>query len=190
MHDRLPPVRVMTFLNRFGLVVVCALVADVGAVGYGRQAGASAPLDSSRESRMVRSAYADIELFPIQEAAGGLLTLKLTVHPDPELHVYASSESGFLGPKLTFSRESGIEIVKVDQPEPEVLAPPSESAGARVYSRAFTLRYDVRSRAAPRSGRIEGTLRYQACTDRICYKPETIRLDWIWPRGDARAPRR
>jgi hypothetical protein len=87
---------------------------------------------------------------------------------------------------VTFAPEAGLETIKVDQPPPEVLDASTTSAGARVYRGPFTLGYNVRVRpgrgASP--SRVRGTLRYQACTDRICYKPEAVRIEWIRPRGE------
>jgi DsbC/DsbD-like thiol-disulfide interchange protein len=148
--------------------------------------------DARADRRVVRSTYADLELDPIEAREDGTLALRLTIRPEPALHIYAAGGAGFLGPTLTFAPASGIETVSVDRPAPEVLEAPSTSAGARVYRGPFTLRYQVRlvrGRGAS-VRRIRGTFRYQACTDQVCYKPETVGLEWVRSRDDERRPGR
>lgn len=152
-------------------------------------------------TRLVRSEYADLELHPVEEGAAGLLALTMTVRPEAGLHIYAAlpaaprqgpSQTGaptsFLGPTLSFPPGSGVEVVSVDAPPPQVMGPATTSPGARVYQDAFTLRFSVRLRQGrTRVRRLTGTFRYQACTDLVCYKPTSVRLEWMRP-GTGRTP--
>jgi hypothetical protein len=49
-----------------------------------------------------------------------------------------------------------------------------------VYSKPFRITQDIRfvkpGAGAPRT--IKGTLRYQACDDKICYLPTTVPVQW------------
>lgn len=139
---------------------------------------------ASKPRVAVRSAYAGIEVFPIEAGPDGTLILRLTVSPDPTIHVYAPGPTGSTGPALTFSPESGIQPIGVDLPPGETFVSSATGDEILAYRQPFTMAQHVRVRGTSAAGgprHVSAVLRYQACTDRVCFKPERIRLDWERP---------
>jgi peroxiredoxin len=120
-------------------------------------------------------------------APGTVFSLVLDVRPAPGMHVYA--------PGVTYYKPITLTV----QPQPGLLAraahyPPSEDYHFKpldehvpVYQRPFRIIQDLAIDASPEtqaaltglsSLTIHGTLTYQACSDRICFTPQTVPLSW------------
>jgi hypothetical protein len=119
-------------------------------------------------------------------APGQRITLTADVTPGPGIHVYAPGHASYIGLALKID----------DSPDWKAAAPVFPRAtpfvdplGERVqvYDRPFrittaftlTLTPSMRQRASARESLvITGALEYQACDDKICYRPETIPVQW------------
>jgi hypothetical protein len=103
------------------------------------------------------------------------------------MHVYAPDQDTYIPVALEIASED----VKVHAPR----FPPSEeylfkplNERQRVYSRPFRIVTDVtvaltpamrdRARAAGSTLTLAGTLRYQACDDKVCYPPAAVPVSW------------
>ena len=141
----------------------------------------------------VQSTFADLELKPWRVDPKGQVELRIEVKPLPGIHIYAPGQQGYVPVSLTFEPGDGVKGGRLDLPSPEPYV--FEPTGERflVYKQPFaavqraTLGADA---AAWRSGRIRATLRYQACDEAVCYKPETIALVWTRGADGAGQPRR
>jgi len=163
---------------------------------------ASSPADQPRTlsqdrarlpGAQVSSAYADLELSPWEANQAGELTLRLTVDPYSGIHIYAPGQRGYSPLSLTFPPEAGIKAGRLELPqaEPYVFEPTGERF--LIYRRRFTAIQHatlVPDGAAARSGSIPLTLRFQACDELVCFKPETISLVWTRKDTGAGRPRR
>jgi hypothetical protein len=119
-------------------------------------------------------------------APGHRVTLTVAVTPGPKIHVYAPGQTGYIPVSLKMN----------DSPDWKSTAPVFPSAKAfvdplgeqvQVYDRPFritenvtlTLTPSLRQRATAREPVVlAGAFEYQACDDKVCYRPETIPIHW------------
>lgn len=114
---------------------------------------------------------------PVPVPAGGRVTLQVEVVPKPTMHVYAPEETRYIPVSLRLEPTPRITAAAAVFPKAEsfYFAPLEETQ--LVFSRAFRIAQPLTVRG---SGRLElrGTLRYQACDDRVCYLPREVPLRW------------
>jgi DsbC/DsbD-like thiol-disulfide interchange protein len=129
-------------------------------------------------------------------APGHKVSLLVDVSPKPKMHVYAPGQEGYLAITLTLDPDPSFTAGKATYPAGEKLVMKILNETQLVYAKPFRIVQDVtlaltrelRQRAALRlsSGQaadgasltIKGTLRYQACDDKICYLPANVPVEW------------
>jgi DsbC/DsbD-like thiol-disulfide interchange protein len=111
---------------------------------------------------------------------GAKIALAVDVTPKPGMHVYAPGQDGYIAitvkidPQPTFSTAG-----KPKYPEPEKIVMPALNETQLVYSKPFRITQDItvaKTGSAPLT--IKGTIRYQACNDKICFLPTTVPVTW------------
>lgn len=111
---------------------------------------------------------------------GGAVRLALEVELKPRMHVYAPEVEGSYIPISWRLNDSPLWTAR------EVAWPPSRKLylaaideTVPVYEGNFRLERRLEfSPAASGEAAVEGALRYQACDDKMCYRPETVPLRW------------
>jgi thiol:disulfide interchange protein DsbD len=118
-----------------------------------------------------------------EAAPGGKVSLLVEVEPKPSMHVYAPGQKGYQAIALTLDAGPSFTAAKAKYPAGEKLFMPLLNETQLVYSKPFRITQDVTLRAAAAPGplTVKGTLRYQACDDKICYRPVTIPVAWTLP---------
>jgi DsbC/DsbD-like thiol-disulfide interchange protein len=117
-------------------------------------------------------------------ASGGKIQLLLDVVPKPKMHVYAPGQEGYITAALSLETAAGVTAGKPQFPKPEKVFFKPLNETQLVYSKPFRIVQDVafaRDAAAADRGApvtIKGSLRYQACDDKVCYLPQTVPLQW------------
>jgi DsbC/DsbD-like thiol-disulfide interchange protein len=121
-------------------------------------------------------------------APGQTLSLNLDIAPKPGMHVYAPGQPGYIAVALTLDADPAFAAAKARYPAGEKLRIPALNETQIVYVKPFRITQDVSLAATPEvrtraagdrpSLVIRGTLRYQACDDRICYLPATVPVEW------------
>ena len=105
-------------------------------------------------------------------------TVTLAVVPKAKMHVYAADARGYVPFTVRIEPATALSAGRLTYPEAEisVFAPTGESS--RVYSKPFTVTGGFVLTAAARrtlaaTGTVAGAahLSYQACDDRVCYRP-------------------
>lgn len=111
-------------------------------------------------------------------APGQHVTLTLDVDLQPDMHVYAPGIEGYIPIDWNMQQTSAAEVQPAHFPRAEKLHLKAIDETVPAYTGRFRLTRDVVIR--PGSGRltIEGSLRYQACDNRVCYIPQTLPLSW------------
>jgi hypothetical protein len=121
---------------------------------------------------------------------GGALALVVAVTPRARMHVYAPGEPDYIPIDLTIEPSEFYTAGKPAYPTGRQMFLEAVSARVRVYDGPFRITQPVtlaRTEAVSslaRSARavsVKGTLRYQACDDSVCYRPETVSLEWRIP---------
>ena len=111
-------------------------------------------------------------------AAGGKVTLRLDVIPKAKMHVYAPGQDGYIAIALALDADPAIAAAPAKYPPGETYVMPALQETQRVYSQPFRITEDVTVKSGAGEKRIKGTVRYQACDDRICYLPKTVPVEW------------
>jgi DsbC/DsbD-like thiol-disulfide interchange protein len=112
---------------------------------------------------------------------GQRVALTLDIELKPSMHVYAPSVEGYIPIQWSMADNAAIVAKAVVSPKPQMLHLEAIDETLPVYSGRFRLVRDVSIAAGSKlkgEVTIEGTLRYQACDDRMCYVPKTVPLKW------------
>jgi hypothetical protein len=119
-------------------------------------------------------------------APGHRITLTVDVTPGPKVHVYAPGQANYMPVALTMKDSPDWKAAAAVLPRPIWFVDPLGER-VQVYDRPFriteqvtlTLTPSMRQRATARDSLVvAGALAYQACDDKICYRPETIPVQW------------
>lgn len=119
-------------------------------------------------------------------APGHRITLTLDVTPGPKIHVYAPGQTGYISIALKVNESPDWKFAEPVFPRPTPFVDP---AGERVqvFDKPFrvtqnittTLTPSMRQRATAHENlTVTGSFEYQACDDKVCYRPETIPVQW------------
>jgi hypothetical protein len=120
-------------------------------------------------------------------APGHHITLTVDVTPGPKIHVYAPGQTGYIPIALKINDSLDWKAAGPRFPPSRPFVDPVGER-VQVYDRPFRVSQDValtltpsmRARATARERLVvAGALEYQACDDKVCYRPETIPVEWI-----------
>ena len=133
--------------------------------------------------------YLKVLVTPLDRLAtpGSRITLALDITPGPKIHVYAPEQQDYIpvSLKLEPSPDFKASPAKYPPSEPLFLAPINQTA--KVYEKPFKIEQEItlarsgaltRRAAAKDTLVITGTLGYQACDDRVCYRPDSLPITW------------
>ena len=109
------------------------------------------------------------------------LSLVVDVTPKPKMHVYAPGQAGYIPVALTLDGNRAFTAAPARFPTPEKIYLKTVNETQLVYSKPFRIVEDLTLTApmvAVSPLVVKGSLRYQACDDRVCYLPQTVPLTW------------
>ncbi len=118
---------------------------------------------------------------------GQRVALTLDIELKPNMHVYAPGVEGYIPIDWAMKGSDAFAVHEVGFPKPTMLHLPAIDETVPVYTGRFRLTRDVTIGPADKvkpladgSGRfsLEGSLRYQACDDRVCYVPQNLAVRW------------
>ena len=120
-------------------------------------------------------------------APGHRVSLIADVVPGRNIHVYAPGQQGYIAIQLKLDPSPDFKAAAVRFPASREyrFAPLNERV--QVFDRPFRILQDVtlaltpalRQRAtAKESLTITGTLEYQACDDKVCFRPDSVPVKW------------
>ncbi len=119
--------------------------------------------------------------------AGERITLTLDIDLKPNMHVYAPGADGYISIDWKMKESPAGVAHDVAMPRSEKLYLKAIDETAPVYRGEFRLTRDltigqdaaVTPLLSPSGDlTLDGTLRYQACDDRVCYIPQDLPLKW------------
>lgn len=109
------------------------------------------------------------------------VALVVDVELEPNMHVYAPGVEGYIPIDWKMDSTAAADVHAPEFPKPEKLYLKAIDETVPAYRDHFRLIRDVTiSAAASGSVSLDGALRYQACDDRVCYIPQTLRLHWMF----------
>ena len=160
-------------------LLLCALIV-AGQLSPSHEPGSAAKADTPHLSLTTSSSKSSV-------VPGAKLSLWVDVVPKPKMHVYTPEQTDYIPISIALEPDDAFKASPAVFPKGEkyFFAPLNETQ--IVLSKPFRIMQDVtvspastaRERAA--SGAtltIKGTLRYQACDDKVCYVPQSIPLKW------------
>ena len=123
---------------------------------------------------------AHLSLTTSSSAQTGKASLFVDVVPKPTMHVYSPGQKGYIAITLTLDADPAFTAAKTKYPPGEKLFMKVLNETQLVYSKPFRITQDIRL-VKPAAGApltIKGTLRYQACDDKVCYLPANVPVQW------------
>jgi DsbC/DsbD-like thiol-disulfide interchange protein len=128
---------------------------------------------------------------------GRSVTLRLVMTPAPGIHVYAPGNPDYIPVSVTLRLPAGVHADPAVYPPGEDYVFGELKEIVKAYTRPFEVRQRITvTRAAARSAgsalTIDGSVRYQACTDKVCFPPATASVSLTVPIASAQgkaAPR-
>jgi len=113
---------------------------------------------------------------------GAAVKLFVDVVPDAKIRVYAPGAKDYLPVVLELSSPpSGIRAGKLDYPPSQDWYFEPLKEHVPVYQAPFRLTQNVMVSGAAKPGQsltVQGTFKYQACDDTICYNPANAPVSW------------
>ena len=112
---------------------------------------------------------------------GDRLSLFVDVSPNPGIHVYAPGANDYQVITIKIDPDAGVTAGKTVYPKAETLLFEPLNERVPVFQRPFRLALPVTFTKAPKEGKtamVSGTLAYQACDDKVCYRPESVPVSW------------
>lgn len=127
------------------------------------------------------------KLTPLAESsalrAGTTVRLAMRVELSPELHVQSNTprDPGFIATVLTVDPPAGITVDELVYPAATDLKQVGLDEPLTVYGHDFVIgvRVTLAADVAPGTTVISARLRYQACNDRVCFRPITAAQPWV-----------
>jgi|SRR5579859_5676863 len=114
-------------------------------------------------------------------APGQRVTLILDVELNPGMHVYAPGVEGYIPIDWKMQESPAAVLHEPVFPRSQKLFLKAIGETVPAYRNHFRLTRDIAiGRVADGAGKLtlHGSLRYQACDDRVCYIPQELRLAW------------
>ena len=125
----------------------------------------------------------------LEAAPGERLSLVVEIEPRARMHVYAPGAGDYQVIALALDDRPFIRSLPLTYPPSEIYVFEPLNERVPVYQKPFKLIQNIvledgpETLAALRAGgtspTVTGTLEYQACDDRICFRPVSIPLAWI-----------
>lgn len=120
-------------------------------------------------------------------AMGQRILLSVDIEMAKDIHVYAPGVEDYHPVEWKMAQGPAVKAHEIAFPKPKILFLDAIQEKVPVYEGKLHLMRDItlgpdkalRALAGPGNGiTIEGSLKYQACSDRLCYPPETVPLKW------------
>ena len=121
-------------------------------------------------------------------APGTRFSIVLDIRPEPRVHVYAPTVTGYKPIALAVQPQAGLIVRDAQFPKAEDYFFKPLNEHVPVFQKPFRIVQDVEidpSREAAstlkdmKTMTIGGTLNYQACDDKVCFNPQSVPLSWI-----------
>jgi thiol:disulfide interchange protein DsbD len=169
LPDRIEDVRV---------ILISALAALAVAIASAQNATSSKPVAETAHLTIVTLSSA------ANASAGDKLSLFVEITPKPEMHLYAPGEKDGIPVTLTIEPNPAIKASPPQFPQAEKFFFAPLKLTQLVFSRPFRITQPITLVGSPQADplTIKGSLRYQACDDKVCYAPKTVPLVWTLPR--------
>jgi peroxiredoxin len=137
----------------------------------------------------VSTEHLEITTYPSDAAvaSGNHFALVFDIEPRPRMHVYAPGAEGYRIVRLSMEPQPFIRLLPLQYPASEIYFFEPLNERVPVYQQPFRLLQEVVLEGTSQAEKglhgqetltLNGTLEYQACDDKICFKPTSVALSW------------
>ena len=149
-------------------VVATSLVAVTGGTAGAQMRAPKAELAAAVETATIR--------------AGKPATLVLTVTLPPNVHVQSNKprDEAFFPTALILTPPAGVTVTATKYPAAVDFKQEGQDAPLAVFEKTFTVAVTVSVAASVKPGPlvVPGRFDYQACDDKVCYRPVKTPVEW------------
>ena len=143
-----------------------------------------------RSATEVKGAYLSAVTYTSDEvvAPGTTFAIVTDVKPSPNVHVYAPNQDPYIAVKVVIDESPLVKVRPAVYPEPEIYHFEPLNEFVKVYQKPFRLSQNVSlvvnadtralSQRPDATFTIKGAIEYQACDDKVCFRPERIPVSW------------
>ncbi len=171
----------MTPAARAGALLLAALMTAASSV-----AGQAPPWQTDQPATRVETSHLTAVTDPLTVTAArdGRVTLRVHVTPAPRMRVYAHDVTGYRPLSLEVAPMEGLTVRPPRWPASQLYVFPPTGEVSRVFDAPFVVEVQADLSASLRravtsgSARLTARLRYQACDDRLCYRPAEAQVAW------------
>jgi DsbC/DsbD-like thiol-disulfide interchange protein len=110
--------------------------------------------------------------------ADGTVRLWVDVVPKPSMHVYAPGQEGYIPISVTLAFDPAVTAGKAVFPKASRVYMKALDETQLVFDRPFRIVQPVTLTSGKGKRQFDGTVRYQACDDVMCYIPATVKVSW------------
>lgn len=122
------------------------------------------------------------EGIPGRVSPGSSARLRLKIMLPPGLHLQSDKprDPSLVPTKLSLTPPGGVSVGRATYPKPMDLAQPGGAEPLAVFSGTFTIEVPIAIGRSMQAGTITipGELRYQSCTDQVCFPPSRAPVIW------------
>jgi DsbC/DsbD-like thiol-disulfide interchange protein len=112
----------------------------------------------------------------------GEVVLAIDVTPAPGIHVYAPGNEDYIPVTVSVDPAPAVKPGAPHYPASEPFVFGESKEILRVYAKPFRVTQPITVTGGRAQGiRVTGALRYQACTDKVCFPPESLPIDVVLP---------
>jgi Disulphide bond corrector protein DsbC len=108
------------------------------------------------------------------------VALTLDLELQPNMHVYAPGVENYIPIDWKMENSDAAQVHAAVFPRAEKLYLKAIDETVPAYRGHFRLIRDITVGDGSGHFTVDGSLRYQACDDRVCYIPQTLRLKWTF----------
>jgi thiol:disulfide interchange protein DsbD len=115
--------------------------------------------------------------------------LKVTLPSGLHANSHKPRDPNLIPMVLTATPPEGVSVEEVVYPEPTDLKQQGAEQPLSVFEREFAIGLVLKIAAGTSAGKVvvPARLRYQACDDKLCYRPLTVETQWVIPLSGAGA---
>lgn len=170
----------MTYRLLSALASVLVLAAVLAAVPPQAPSSSSSKVPPSRDADTGHATFTTSSS-AVRLRPGARVSLYVDVTPKANIHIYAPGEKENLPITVTLARDRDYRVGVPRLPPAQTYFFPPLKLTQLVYSKPFRIRQPITVVNPPPTGpmTITGTVRYQACDDKLCYVPKSVDLSWV-----------
>lgn len=161
------------------LVLLSYIVATLAV----QSAASGGAVFTTQTDHLTLSAVASVDAV----APNDRISLLFEVQPRPRMHIYAPGKHAYQVVTISIDPQPWLRVHQTQYPTSEIYHFKPLDERVPVYQKPFRLTRDVTILATPAAQKIlagrtsvtlSGRFEYQACDEKLCYRPQSVPLQW------------